>query len=194
MFPGEGRMRDLFHHLHGMKARTAATGRHLAATIRGPVLWLTLCGGLLVAAIFVGTIMMAGEFRERALRQQRARAGEHRPPAGPSLRPAVRGLRHARRRRDLPAANFRHRLGEGIPETCRKLRSARDPEVQGGRPVLSRRHLHLRFQRRHDQLVAAAAGATSSTFPSGPISRASSSMRDRRPFRPSRFAAISAAI
>ena len=60
-------MRGLFHHLHGIKARTAATGRHLAATIRGPVLWLTLCGGLLVAAIFVGTIMMVGEFRERAL-------------------------------------------------------------------------------------------------------------------------------
>jgi hypothetical protein len=61
-------MRGLFHHLNGMKARTAATGRHLAATIRGPVLWLTLCGGLLVAAIFAGTIMMTAEFRERALR------------------------------------------------------------------------------------------------------------------------------
>src|SRR5438874_8372834 len=61
-------MRGLFHHLQGMKARTMATGRHLAATIQGPVLWLTLCGGLLVAAIFVGTIMMTGEFRERALR------------------------------------------------------------------------------------------------------------------------------
>jgi diguanylate cyclase (GGDEF)-like protein/PAS domain S-box-containing protein len=60
-------MHGLFHHLRGIKARTEATGRHLAATIRGPVLWLTLCGGLLVAAIFVGTIMMAGEFRERAL-------------------------------------------------------------------------------------------------------------------------------
>jgi hypothetical protein len=60
-------MRGLFSHVHGMRARTAATGRHLAATIRGPVLWLTLCGGLLVTAIFVGTIMMAGEFRERAL-------------------------------------------------------------------------------------------------------------------------------
>ena len=34
---------------------------------RGPVLWLTLCGGLLVAAIFAGTIMMVDEFRERAL-------------------------------------------------------------------------------------------------------------------------------
>src|SRR6188472_2645501 len=67
MLPGEGRMRGLFHHLQNMKARTAATGRHLAATVRGPVLWLTLCGGLLVAAIFVGTIMMAGQFRERAL-------------------------------------------------------------------------------------------------------------------------------
>src|SRR5882724_13267954 len=63
----KGEMRGLFHHLHGMSARTAATGRHLAATIRGPVLWLTLCGGLLVAAIFAGTIMMTAEFRERAL-------------------------------------------------------------------------------------------------------------------------------
>src|SRR6185436_7762504 len=65
--PGEGKMRGLFHHLQIMKARTEATGRHLAATIRGPVLWLTFCGGLLVAAIFAGTIMMAGQFRERAL-------------------------------------------------------------------------------------------------------------------------------
>ena len=31
------------------------------------MLWLTVCGGLLVAAIFAGTIMMVGEFRERAL-------------------------------------------------------------------------------------------------------------------------------
>ena len=42
-------------------------GRSLAATIRGPVLWLTLCGGLLVTAILLGTMMMVGEFRERAL-------------------------------------------------------------------------------------------------------------------------------
>ena len=60
-------MRGLFHHLQGMKSRIAAVGRRRAATIRGPVRWLTLCGGLLVAAIFAGTIMMAGEFRERAL-------------------------------------------------------------------------------------------------------------------------------
>ena len=60
-------MLDLLHHTQELKSRTAAIGRHLAATIRGPVLWLTLCGGLLVAGIFFGTIMMAGEFRERAL-------------------------------------------------------------------------------------------------------------------------------
>ena len=60
-------MHDLLHHPQGMKSRTVAIGQYLAATIRGPVLWLTLCGGLLVAAIFVGTIMMVGEFRERAL-------------------------------------------------------------------------------------------------------------------------------
>ena len=60
-------MLDLLHHMEDLKSRAAAIGRHLAATIRGPVLWLTLCGGLLVAAIFFGTIMMTGEFRERAL-------------------------------------------------------------------------------------------------------------------------------
>jgi diguanylate cyclase (GGDEF)-like protein/PAS domain S-box-containing protein len=42
-------------------------GRRLGATVRGPVLWLTVCGVLLVAAIFAGTMMMVGEFRERAL-------------------------------------------------------------------------------------------------------------------------------
>ena len=60
-------MRDTFHHLQDMRSRAEAVRRNLAATIRGPVLWLTLCGGFLVSAIFVGTIMMAGEFRERAL-------------------------------------------------------------------------------------------------------------------------------
>jgi diguanylate cyclase (GGDEF)-like protein/PAS domain S-box-containing protein len=34
---------------------------------RGPVAWLTLCGTLLVIAIFVGTMMMVDEFRERAI-------------------------------------------------------------------------------------------------------------------------------
>jgi diguanylate cyclase (GGDEF)-like protein/PAS domain S-box-containing protein len=37
---------------------------------RGPILSLILCGGLLVAAIMVGTMMMVGEFRERALSNQ----------------------------------------------------------------------------------------------------------------------------
>mgnify|MGYP003707176999 CR=1 FL=1 len=34
---------------------------------RGPVLWLTLCGALLVAGIFAVTTMTVGEFRERTL-------------------------------------------------------------------------------------------------------------------------------
>jgi PAS domain S-box-containing protein len=60
-------MRDPLDDIQGLGSRAAAVGRSLATTIRGPVLWLTLCGGLLVTAIFVGTIMMIGEFRERAL-------------------------------------------------------------------------------------------------------------------------------
>ncbi len=41
---------------------------HIATTIRrGPILSLILCGGLLVAAIIIGTMMTVREFRERAL-------------------------------------------------------------------------------------------------------------------------------
>jgi hypothetical protein len=49
--------------------RAGAIGlRHMAASIRrGPILSLILCGGLLVAAITIGTMVMVGEFRERAL-------------------------------------------------------------------------------------------------------------------------------
>ncbi len=49
--------------------RTAAVGPHpFATSIRpAPVFWLILCGGLLVTAIILGTAVMVGEFRERAL-------------------------------------------------------------------------------------------------------------------------------
>jgi diguanylate cyclase (GGDEF)-like protein/PAS domain S-box-containing protein len=60
-------MREPLYDILGMGSRAASIGRNLGATIRGPVLWLTLCGGLLVAAIFAGTIVMVGQFRERAL-------------------------------------------------------------------------------------------------------------------------------
>src|SRR5882724_12453108 len=59
-------MRVLFRD-QAIMSRATAIGRRLGTTIRGPVLWLTVCGGLLVAAIFAATIMMIGEFRERAL-------------------------------------------------------------------------------------------------------------------------------
>ena len=52
----------------GMPRTTAVGSHHIATSIRpDPVLWLILCGGLLVAAIIVGTAVMVGEFRERAL-------------------------------------------------------------------------------------------------------------------------------
>ena len=60
-------MREPLYDILGMGSRAASIGRNLGATIRGPVLWLTLCGSLLVAAIFAGTIVMVGQFRERAL-------------------------------------------------------------------------------------------------------------------------------
>ncbi len=45
----------------------AARATWEAASRRGPVLWLTICGGVLVATIFIGTLMMIDGFRERAL-------------------------------------------------------------------------------------------------------------------------------
>ena len=60
-------MRVLFRDLNSIVSRTAAAVRRLGTTIHGPVLWLTVCGALLVAAIFAGTIITVGEFRERAL-------------------------------------------------------------------------------------------------------------------------------
>ena len=49
--------------------RTATVGsQHIATSIRpDPVFWFILCGGLLVTAIILGTPVMVGEFRERAL-------------------------------------------------------------------------------------------------------------------------------
>ena len=41
--------------------------RIVASMRRGPIRSLILCGGLLVAAIIVGTVIMVGQFRERAL-------------------------------------------------------------------------------------------------------------------------------
>jgi len=61
-------MREFISSIWAGMSSTMATGLRFAEPIRrGPVLWLTLCGGLLVAAIFAGTIMMVDEFRERAL-------------------------------------------------------------------------------------------------------------------------------
>ncbi|MGX4807752.1 bifunctional diguanylate cyclase/phosphodiesterase [Bradyrhizobium guangdongense] len=45
----------------------ATRGGWEAATRRGPVLWLTLCGVLLVSGIFAVTAMAIGDFRERTL-------------------------------------------------------------------------------------------------------------------------------
>jgi diguanylate cyclase (GGDEF)-like protein/PAS domain S-box-containing protein len=62
-------MRKLISSMWGRMSRTRASGSHpVAAPIwRGPVLWLILCGVVLVAAIIIGTAVMVGEFRERAL-------------------------------------------------------------------------------------------------------------------------------
>src|SRR4051812_39798135 len=56
-----------FSHLTSAAAQAATPRRQAVITARNPVLWLTLCGAVLVTAILAGTIMMIGQFRERAL-------------------------------------------------------------------------------------------------------------------------------
>src|SRR5438874_3188691 len=54
--------------LPGRSESTAVAPHHSAASFRrGPVLWLILCGVLLVAAITISTALIIGQFRERAL-------------------------------------------------------------------------------------------------------------------------------
>ena len=51
------------------RLQTTVVESYRAASIRrGPVLWLLLCGGFLIAAIIIGTVITVGEFRENALR------------------------------------------------------------------------------------------------------------------------------
>ncbi len=60
-------MRKLDSGVWGNFAGAIDSHRVLASMRRGPILSLILCGCLLVAAIIVGTMTMAGKFRERAL-------------------------------------------------------------------------------------------------------------------------------
>jgi len=50
-----------------LKGATATLRRLAAAKTRDPIFWLIVSGCLLVAGIGVGTVMMIGDFRERAL-------------------------------------------------------------------------------------------------------------------------------
>ena len=150
-------MREPLYDILGMGSRAASIGRNLGATIRGPVLWLTLCGSLLVAAIFAGTIVMVGQFRERALANSERELENT----------VVLLTRHFDQQFEdskTIAADLIAQLqvsGLASPEAFKERmaggRDPRDPEIQG--PDLSRRRLPVRFRRRDRQLVAAAPDA-----------------------------------
>ena len=62
-------MRELSSSIRGRMSRIGAATLRRFAVGRGrdPIVWLIICGCLLVAAITLGTMMMVGEFRERAI-------------------------------------------------------------------------------------------------------------------------------
>ena len=66
---GSGEVGELFSSLRSKMSRVAAAASRRIAAARGrdPIVWLVVCGGLLVVAIIIGTIAMVGESRERAL-------------------------------------------------------------------------------------------------------------------------------
>jgi diguanylate cyclase (GGDEF)-like protein/PAS domain S-box-containing protein len=62
-------MRELSSSIRGRTSHITAAALRRFAMARGrdPIVWLILCGCLLVTAIALGTVMMVGEFRERAI-------------------------------------------------------------------------------------------------------------------------------
>src|SRR6516164_1248374 len=61
-------MRNQVSNIRNTVSRVTTTALRLGQSVRrGPVLWLTICGGLLVVSIIIGTIIMATEFRERVI-------------------------------------------------------------------------------------------------------------------------------
>jgi diguanylate cyclase (GGDEF)-like protein/PAS domain S-box-containing protein len=62
-------VRELISSLRNRTSRAVVAASRRIAAVRGrdPIVWLIVCGGVLVVAIIIGTIAMVGEFRERAL-------------------------------------------------------------------------------------------------------------------------------
>src|SRR5260370_21177075 len=61
MNSSEEGMRNPLSDIRGLMSQAAAIGRDRTATIRSPVLWLALCGGLIGPAICIRTDILVGE-------------------------------------------------------------------------------------------------------------------------------------
>ncbi len=136
--------------------RQAPRAAACRARRRDPIMWLIICGCVLVAAIILGTIMMVGEFRERAI------ANSER-----ELENAVLLLtRHFDQQFDdteVIAADFIAQMKVSQIDVaptpsatgCRRSIAHADAEVEGQQAVLYRRGHDLRCGRAADQLVRA---------------------------------------
>ena len=121
-------------------SRTGATTRyHLPVSLRrGPVLWLILSGVLLVAAITIGTAVMVGEYRERALSNGERELENTVLLLSRHFDQEMEDAEIRRRQSHLTTGGLRDRIAGGFQGAAVRPRRASDVEVEGERPVLSR--------------------------------------------------------
>ena len=141
---------------------------------RSPVGWLIACGALLVAAIIIGTAIMVGQFRERALTN-----------AERELENTVLLLtRHFDQQLEDSGAITRNVISQmGIPSVrvgrhvqrarCLPIRRAPGAEIKTQRALRYRRAQYLRRRRQADQFVEPAGRCPPSMSPTALISRRS---------------------
>ena len=138
---------------------TRTSFRTASAFGGGPIRWLILGGTLLIAAIAIGATLMAGNFRERALRNSERELentvlllARHFDQQLEDFQVVQKDLiafmrsERDRDRRELQAADVR----PGHPS---------DAEIQDRGAVLCRRRQRLRRRRQVDQCVGGLAGA-----------------------------------
>ena len=140
----------------------------------GPIRWLILGGMLLIAAIAIGATVMAGNFRERALRNSERELENTVLLLARHFDQQLEDFAGRAEGPDRVHAIQRHRHAGELQAPDVEPGNPPDAQVQDRRAVLCRRHQRLRRRRQADQRLGGLAGARRSTSRTAPTSRPSS--------------------